>query len=77
MLSRPRHIGATPGTQSGRHQRDLSSRSLNVRGVWDREVDAWMNVDFDEVDAVRGIAIEDLGPECDAYSYVSSAGWPA
>ncbi|MEU9616791.1 hypothetical protein AB0D56_35495 [Streptomyces sp. NPDC048209] len=66
-----------PGTQSGRHQRDLSSRSLNVRGVWDREVDAWMNDDFDELDAVRGIVIEDLGPACDAYSNVSSAGWAA
>ncbi|MEV5864299.1 hypothetical protein AB0L83_31820 [Streptomyces sp. NPDC052071] len=48
-----------------------------MRGVWDREIDAWMNVDFDEVDAAWGIVIEDLGSECDAYSYVSLVGWPA
>ncbi|MFC8863282.1 hypothetical protein [[Kitasatospora] papulosa] len=48
-----------------------------MRGVWDREVDAWMNDDFDELDAVRDIVIEDLGSDYDAYSNVSSVGWAA
>ncbi|RAS22773.1 hypothetical protein BCL80_11919 [Streptomyces avidinii] len=61
----------------GRHQRDLSSRSINVRGVWDRAVDAWMNDDVDELDAVWDDIIQDLGSEYDAYSNVSSIGWAA
>ncbi|MFC9121674.1 hypothetical protein ACFTXO_18040 [Streptomyces sp. NPDC057067] len=60
-----------------RHQRDLSSRSITVRGVWDRAVDAWMNDDVDELDAVWGDIIEDLGSEYDAYSNVSSICWAA
>ncbi|MFJ9059968.1 transcriptional regulator [Streptomyces sp. NPDC102409] len=61
----------------GRHQRDLSSRSISVRDVWDRAVDAWMDDDVDELDAVWDIIIEDLGSDYDAYTYVSSVGWAA
>jgi len=61
----------------GRHQRDLSSRSITVRGVWDRAVDAWMNDDVDELDAIWDDIIEDLGSDYDAYSNVSSVGWAA
>ncbi|WP_412104844.1 hypothetical protein [[Kitasatospora] papulosa] len=58
-------------------QRDLSGRSINVRGVWDRAVDAWMDDDVDELDAVWDIIIEDLGSDYDAYTYVSWVGWAA
>ncbi|MFJ3735214.1 hypothetical protein ACIPQC_32220 [[Kitasatospora] papulosa] len=55
----------------------MSSRSLNVRGVWDRAVDAWTNDDYEELDAVWDDIIEDLGSEYDAYSNVCSIGWAA
>ena len=61
----------------GRHQRDLSSRSLNVRGIWDRAVDAWIDDDVQELDAIWDEIIQDLGSEYDAYSNVSSIGWAA
>jgi len=57
----------------GRRQRDLSSRSLNVRGVWDRAVDAWMNDDVDGLDAVWDEIIVNLGSDYDAYSNVWAA----
>ncbi|MEU0136811.1 hypothetical protein ABZ172_22705 [Streptomyces sp. NPDC006296] len=60
-----------------RHQRDLSSRSINARGVWDRAEDAWMNDDVDELDAVWDSVIEDLGSDYDAYTNISSVGWAA
>ncbi|MFJ3439470.1 transcriptional regulator [Streptomyces cyaneofuscatus] len=62
-----------------KHQRDLSSRSVNVRdlGLWDRAVDAWMDDDLAELDAVWDEIIEDLGSDYDAYSHVSSIGWAA
>ncbi|MFE1522263.1 transcriptional regulator [[Kitasatospora] papulosa] len=60
-----------------KRQRDLSSRSINVRGVWDRAVDAWMNDDADELDAIGDDIIQGLGSEYDAYSNVSSIGWAA
>ncbi|MEV7297339.1 transcriptional regulator [Streptomyces microflavus] len=62
-----------------KHQRDLSTRSVNVRdlGLWDRAVDAWMDDDLEELDAVWDEIIEDLGSDYDAYSNVSSIGWAA
>ncbi|MEV7251928.1 transcriptional regulator, partial [Streptomyces cyaneofuscatus] len=62
-----------------KHQRDLSSRSVNVRDLdlWDRAVDAWMDDDLEELDAVWDEIIEDLGSDYDAYSNVSSIGWAA
>lgn len=59
-----------------RRQRDLSSRNISVRGVWDRAVDAWIDDDVDELDAIWGDIIQDLGSEWDADSNVSSIGWP-
>ncbi|WP_327111003.1 hypothetical protein [Streptomyces sp. NBC_01341] len=35
-----------------KRQRDLSSRSLSVRGVWDRAVDAWLDDDVEELDDI-------------------------
>ncbi|MEV7165853.1 transcriptional regulator [Streptomyces microflavus] len=62
-----------------KHQRDLSTRSVNVRdlGLWDCAVDAWMDDDLEELDAVWDEIIEDLGSDYDAYSNVSSIGWAA
>ncbi|MFJ8562452.1 transcriptional regulator [Streptomyces microflavus] len=62
-----------------KHQRDLSTRSVNVRdlGLWDRAVDAWMDDDLEELDAVWDEIIEDLGSDYDAYSNVSSIVWAA
>ncbi|WP_399554239.1 transcriptional regulator (plasmid) [Streptomyces anulatus] len=73
-------VEINPVDQTGvdrKHQRDLSSRSVNVRGVWDRAVDAWMNDDLAELDAIWDDIIEDLGSDYDAYAYVSSIGWAA
>ena len=41
------------------------------------EADAWTNDDFDELDAVWSIVIEDLGSDYDTHSNVSSVGWTA
>ncbi|MFE3476357.1 transcriptional regulator [Streptomyces bacillaris] len=63
-----------------RHQRDLSSRSVNVRdlGIWDRAVDAWMEEDLHELDAIwEQICQDHLGTDWEAYAYVSSIGWAA
>ncbi|WP_329072208.1 transcriptional regulator [Streptomyces sp. NBC_01429] len=73
-------VEVNPVNQVGvdrKHRRDLSSRSVNVRGVWDRAVDAWMNDDLEELDAVWDEILDDLGSDFDAYSYVSSIGWAA
>jgi hypothetical protein len=70
-----------PVDQSGverRHQRDLETRSVNVRGVWDRAVDAWIAEDTDELEAVWDDIIQStLGTDWDAYTHVSSIGWAA
>ncbi|WP_432004235.1 transcriptional regulator [Streptomyces sioyaensis] len=62
-----------------RHQRDLETRSINVRGgVWDRAVDAWIDGDRHELDAIWDEIISTgLGTDWDAYTYVSSVGWAA
>ncbi|MFD6656144.1 transcriptional regulator [Streptomyces parvus] len=73
-------VEINPVDQTGvdrKHQRDLSTRSISVRGIWDRAVDAWMNDDLAELDAIWDSIIEDLGSDYDAYSHVSSIGWAA
>ncbi|MFJ8871278.1 transcriptional regulator [Streptomyces sp. NPDC102473] len=60
-----------------KHQREVASRNINVRGVWDRAVDAWIDDDVEELDAIWDEIIQDLGSEYDAYSNVSSIGWAA
>ncbi|MFJ2884320.1 MULTISPECIES: transcriptional regulator [unclassified Streptomyces] len=60
-----------------KRQRDLSSRSVSVRGVWDRAVDAWMDDDLEELDAVWDEILDLIGSDYDGYSYVSSIGWAA
>ncbi|WP_097967610.1 transcriptional regulator [Streptomyces sp. or20] len=73
-------VEINPVNQNGvddRYRRDLSSRSVNVRGVWDRAVDAWMNDDLDELDAVWDEVLDLIGSDYDGYSYVSSIGWAA
>ncbi|MFG2585844.1 transcriptional regulator [Streptomyces malaysiensis] len=62
-----------------RHQRDLETRNINVRGaVWDRAVDAWIAEDTQELEAVWDDIIQStLGTDWDAYTHVSSIGWAA
>lgn len=62
-----------------KHKHDLSTRSVNVRdlGLWARAVDAWMDDDLEELDAVWDEIIEDLGSDYDTYSNLSSIGWAA
>ncbi|MFD8690726.1 hypothetical protein [Streptomyces sp. NPDC059651] len=69
-----------PVNQGGVEQkywRDLSSRSVSVRGVWDRAVDAWMDDDVEELDAVWDEILDLIGSDYDGYSNVSSIGWSA
>ncbi|WP_406387403.1 hypothetical protein [Streptomyces sp. NBC_00887] len=54
-----------------------ASRSINVRGLWDHAVDAWLDDDIQELDAIWDQIIEELGSDYDAYSNVSSIGWAA
>ncbi|MFD9545673.1 transcriptional regulator [Streptomyces sp. NPDC060022] len=60
-----------------KHQRDLASRNISVRGVWDRAVDAWLDDDVQELDAIWDDIIQDLGTDWDKYANVSSIGWAA
>ncbi|WP_326741038.1 transcriptional regulator [Streptomyces sp. NBC_01022] len=60
-----------------KHRRDLPSRNVSVRGVWDRAVDAWIEDDSEELDAIWDDIITGLGSDWDAYSHVSSIGWAA
>ncbi|MFJ8671999.1 transcriptional regulator [Streptomyces sp. NPDC093589] len=59
------------------HWRDLSTRTINVRGVWDAAVDAWLAEDETALDAIWDDIITGLGSDYDAYSNVSSIGWAA
>ncbi|MFJ8255592.1 transcriptional regulator [Streptomyces sp. NPDC094466] len=73
-------VEINPVNQAGveqKYQRDLAPRSINVRGVWDRAVDAWMNDDLTELDAVWDEVLDLIGSDYDGYSYVSSIGWAA
>ncbi|MGW3569625.1 transcriptional regulator [Streptomyces sp. NPDC000941] len=62
-----------------KHQRDLETRDINVRGaVWDRAVDAWIAEDTTELEAIWDDIIQSsLGTDWDSYTYVSSVGWAA
>ncbi|MFD8406039.1 transcriptional regulator [Streptomyces anulatus] len=73
-------VEINPVNQRGvdeKYRRDLAPRSVNVRGVWDRAVDAWMDDDLDELDAVWDEILDLIGSDYDGYSYVSSIGWAA
>ncbi|MFB8381797.1 transcriptional regulator [Streptomyces rubiginosohelvolus] len=73
-------VEINPVNQGGveqKYRRDLAPRSVNVRGVWDRAVDAWMDDDQDELDAVWDEVLDLIGSDYDGYSYVSSIGWSA
>lgn len=60
------------------HQRDLETRDINVRNVWDRAVDAWNDGNNQELEAIWDeIIMGGLGTDWDAYTYVSSVGWAA
>ncbi|MFD9502462.1 transcriptional regulator [Streptomyces sp. NPDC060035] len=62
-------VEINPVDQTGverKHQRDVASRSINVRGAWDRAVDAWLDEDLAELDAIWDQIIEDIGSEYDA-----------
>ncbi|MET9097185.1 transcriptional regulator [Streptomyces cyaneofuscatus] len=73
-------VEINPVNQGGveqKYRRDLAPRSINVRGVWDRAVDAWMDDDLAELDAVWDEILDLIGSDYDGYSYVSSIGWSA
>ncbi|MGW3334104.1 transcriptional regulator [Streptomyces rubiginosohelvolus] len=73
-------VEINPVNQRGveqKYRRDLAPRSVNVRGVWDRAVDAWMDDDLDELDAVWDEVLDLIGSDYDGYSFVSSIGWSA
>ncbi|MFE5963187.1 transcriptional regulator [Streptomyces rubiginosohelvolus] len=73
-------VEINPVNQRGveqKYRRDLAPRSVNVRGVWDRAVDAWMDDDQDELDAVWDEVLDLIGSDYDGYSHVSSIGWAA
>ncbi len=73
-------VEINPVNQGGveqKYRRDLAPRSVNVRGVWDQAVDAWMDDDQDELDAVWDEVLDLIGSDYDGYSYVSSIGWAA
>ncbi|MEU0625338.1 transcriptional regulator [Streptomyces rubiginosohelvolus] len=73
-------VEINPVNQGGveqKYRRDLAPRSVNVRGVWDRAVDAWMDDQQDELDAVWDEVLDLIGSDYDGYSYVSSIGWAA
>ncbi|MEU2764725.1 transcriptional regulator [Streptomyces sp. NPDC007094] len=73
-------VEINPVNQRGveqKYRRDLAPRSINVRGVWDRAVDAWMDDDQDELDAVWDEVLDLVGSDYDGYSFVSSIGWSA
>ncbi|MET8661378.1 transcriptional regulator [Streptomyces griseus] len=73
-------VEINPVNQAGveqKYRRDLAPRSVNVRGVWDRAVDAWMDDDLVELDAVWDEVLDLIGSDYDGYSYVSSIGWAA
>ncbi|MEW2313580.1 transcriptional regulator [Streptomyces sp. NPDC006864] len=73
-------VEINPVNQRGveqKYRRDLAPRSINVRGVWDRAVDAWMDDDQDELDAVWDEVLDLIGSDYDGYSFVSSIGWSA
>ncbi|MGW6714413.1 transcriptional regulator [Streptomyces globisporus] len=73
-------VEINPVNQGGvdrKYRRELAPRSINVRGVWDRAVDAWMDDDQDELDAVWDEILDLIGSDYDGYSYVSSIGWAA
>ena len=61
-----------------KHQRDLETRNISVRGVWDRAVDAWIDGDDQELEAIWDeIITTSLGTDWDSYTHVSSVGWAA
>ncbi|MFI6967142.1 transcriptional regulator [Streptomyces sp. NPDC050255] len=73
-------VEINPVNQGGveqKYRRDLSPRSVSVRGVWDRAVDAWMDDDVEELDAVWDEVLDLIGSDYDGYSHVSSIGWSA
>ncbi|MFH8687453.1 hypothetical protein ACH4EC_11330 [Streptomyces anulatus] len=43
-----------------------------MQGVWDRAVDAWVDDDVEELDAVWDEALDLTGSDYDAYTHVSS-----
>jgi hypothetical protein len=61
-----------------KHQRDLETRNISVRGVWDRAVDAWIDGDDQELEDIWDeIITTSLGTDWDSYTHVSSVGWAA
>lgn len=60
------------------HRRDLPVRHINVRPrVWSAAVDAWLDEDYEAMEAVWDEIIMDLDSGYDAYTNIRSIGWAA
>lgn len=58
------------------HRRDLPVRHTTVRPrVWDAAVDAWLDEDYEAMEAIWDEIIMDLDSGYDAYTNISSVGW--
>ncbi|WP_324605815.1 transcriptional regulator [Streptomyces sp. NRRL B-24484] len=58
-----------------KHQRDIDVRRINLRGVWDDFVDAWLDEDADLLDQIWDEVLNQLGSDYDAYTYVEHVGF--
>lgn len=65
----PEPFRRTSGTR-----RNLTSRSVTARYIWDDLVDAWASQDADAIDEIWEDIISDLDSDWTAYAYVSSVG---
>jgi hypothetical protein len=60
------------------HRRDLPVRHTTVRPrIWDAAVDAWLDEDYEAMEAVWDEIIMDLDSGYDAYTNIFSLGWAA
>ncbi len=71
-----RRVEINPGRHAGVDRRDPVEPECQRAGVRYRAVDAWMDDDLDELDAVWDEVLDLIGSDCDGYSYVSSTAGP-
>ncbi|MFD5872228.1 hypothetical protein [Streptomyces sp. NPDC060322] len=78
--SRSTRVEINPVDQSRveqKHQREVASRNINVRGVWDRAVDAWLADDGEQLNASGTRSSRNSLPTGTSTANVSSIGWAA
>ncbi|MFE3124016.1 hypothetical protein ACFXHD_11415 [Streptomyces hydrogenans] len=56
------------------YRRDLTTRTITVRYIWDDLVKAWADKNSNTVDEIWDDVISDLDSDYNAYAYVSSVG---